>query len=1376
MVPVNRAEIVKQAAKQWREDLTDESGRNRLLYYRELKTGTLDLGTAEPNAVGRLQDGKKVQLSQLFSRSVANPPSVPENPHQSTHSPQTPSKPGDALAQAVRRARAISRKAQENFEEKGIQTLFLGWGMATWVSQTSKSKPDAPVLLCPVSLQRQGVAETDYDLQLAGEWTLNEALLQHLANEYKVDVSGEDLMDPYGDGEKISPDEEQAIFAELAKRAQKVPNFAITERLIAGNFMYKKMPMVTDIQENLDALANNDLIAALAGDTQATEAVRSHSKQPVSDSWPDQTAPAEEYLILSADSSQSAAINAALLGHSFVLQGPPGTGKSQTISNLIAAMMAHGKRVLFVAEKRAAIEAVIKRLEAVGLSRFVMDLHGGVPSRKKLAQQFDASLTDISKIPLVDHQETHKSLREAREELSGYADALHQVREPWGLSYYEVLSQLLLIENQSSPTDTRPSPAIRFAASALADLDEATTQQVRRDLRDYLDLSEPVRLERSLWASAVVTSSDEARNALQACRDLASAGIADWQAAQEDLAAEFGLAHLTSVADWAECLDDLSELTSIFQQVTQSLPVDIFSTNLAQLLEHLAPLTGNGLTRMSKKLFSSSYKSALSELENLKPGLSKRSPNELLADLQAAQELASRWKSLSFSGLPRPAANNPKAQEAFAGIKRSVDTLAAMFVERNLADLCATEISELAQELLEDSKTLFQLPHLYEVEQRLRGAHVGPLLDDIANGTLPLDEVVSAFDHSRLRCIQEEVLLSDQRLSGFQGSRQSRYVQEFQRTDAAHITGNPNRVSRLIAEHAVQTLSRYPHQDSLIRREAQKKRRHLPLRGLFDQAPDALAAIRPCWAMSPLDVAQTLPPHPIFDLVVFDEASQVLPCDAISAILRARRAMVAGDSRQLPPTTFFDSSGDGDDLDEDEESLGDYESILDVMDARLSRRLLTWHYRSQDERLIAYSNQEIYHGMLTTFPGADSDKCLSWEFVPHKMGVTTEKGSNSDEVLKVVELMIAHAQQRPQETLGVIAMGMHHANRIEEVLRQQLQEANDPNLESFFSEANEERAFVKNLERVQGDERDAIILSIGYGKNAEGRMRYNFGPLNREGGERRLNVAITRARKRMTLVTSFTYGDLDPEKTRSEGAKMLRGFVKFAQSGGAELDGADAAEPLNAFEVDILDKLTAAGLDVITQYGCSGYRIDFAVRHPTRPDQFALAVEADGASYHSSPTARDRDRLRQEHLERLGWRFCRIWSTDWFNDHRTEVDRVLAAYKQALHEIDSGQAAPVDAAAASNHDVPAEPETPEQVSHAQPPRIPPPPMPQAPSSIDDYTQQHLVALGRWIESDNLLRTDAQLFDAMFDQLPFNRRGSKITKALDQAIATLRPNR
>ena len=1341
LTPVSRLETVTRAAGQWSKELTDESGRNRLLYYKELKVGTLSLDNANPQVQKRLLSGKKVQAQQLFSHEY--------------------------FEDAVRRIRAVNRKAVANYEEKGINTLFLGWGMATWTPASSSATPNAPVLLCPVGLERTGAAEVDFDMRLSGDWTLNEALLQHLDNEFNVDVSSESLMDPYGDGEQISEEEEQAIFAELSRRAERVPDFSIVEQVVLGNFMFKKMPMVNDINNNLETLAQHDLIAAIAGDDEAGESLRTHHAAPVANSLPDSTPPENEYLVLDADSSQNAAINAALAGESFVLQGPPGTGKSQTISNLIAAMMAEGKSVLFVAEKRAAIDAVIKRLTGVGLDKYVMDLHGGVSSRKELAGYLDQSLTAIGQTPPNEQPDLHQRLRESRNELSGFAESLHREREPWGTSYFGAQSQLLAAQQRLARPEDKPQPLLRFPSAALTDLTESKAQQVRRDIKDWVDLSTPLRLGRSAWTGARITTPDEAQSAFNTCQELLNEHLPAMQAQVKHLCTELDVKEPETIAGCSEMAAEAFYLNQKISLVEGSLTLEVFDKDVSRLAQDMAPAAKGVIGRILRKR----YRTAKAELDELHPGDSKLKASAALEAVTAANDAARRWEELGHCGPPRHIATAESANGDFEKASSRISDFNRFLPECDLADMSIGELDGFSRGLVDEERTLFQLPRLHEVQQRLRDAHVGPLLDAVASAELTDDELEPAFDFCWLSSILREVRLGDPQISAFQGVRQSRYVEEFRQADATHLKANPARVARRVAEHAVAALDQFSEQKQLIRKEAKKKTRHMPLRRLFEQAPEALAALRPCWAMSPLDVAQTLPPRPLFDLVVFDEASQVLPCDAIPALLRGSRAMVAGDSRQLPPTSFFDTSGDDDDPDEDEESMADYESILDVMGARLTNRWLTWHYRSQDERLIAYSNQEIYHGSLTTFPGADSDKCLDRVLVPHREGVATLKGSNPDEVLRVVDLMIEHAHERPDESLGVIAMGLNHANRIEESLRRRIEAENSAHLEEFFKESHEERAFVKNLERVQGDERDAIILSIGYGKNADGRMQYRFGPVNLQGGERRLNVAITRARKRMTLVTSFDYAEMDPDKTRTTGANMLRGFLKFAQSGGSELDGADEQAPLNPFEIDVLDKLNAAGLEVMPQYGCSGYRIDFAVRHPNRPGQFALAVEADGASYHSSPTARDRDRLRQEHLERFGWRFCRIWSTDWFNDHQREVDRVVDAYAQAVAEIDSGAFTP----SASPQVEP--PDNPYADALTQPDKPPPwrgrPPDIPRYSSIDEYPFEDLVAIVRWAESDGLLRTQDQLFEEIFKGLPFKRRGSRIEETINNAIAAAR---
>jgi hypothetical protein len=465
--------------------------------------------------------------------------------------------------------------------------------------------------------------------------------------------------------------------------------------------------------------------------------------------------------------------------------------------------------------------------------------------------------------------------------------------------------------------------------------------------------------------------------------------------------------------------------------------------------------------------------------------------------------------------------------------------------------------------------------------------------------------------------------------------------------------------------------------------EARKKSRHLSVRELFTRTPDVLTAVKPCWAMSPLLVSQILPgDKQYFDLVIFDEASQILPADAIPSLMRGKRAVVAGDGLQLPPTTFFasqttvDREAAGEPLEGEADALiSGFASLLDVADSLVRSDPLRWHYRSRDERLIAFSNLHIYtpaHRELTTFPAVEDDACVRHVRVaPRPDG--SDGVSSEEEVHAVVDLVFEHARTRPRESLGVIAMGVAHAERINEALR--LRRPEVPDLDPFFSEDGREPFFVKNLERVQGDERDAIILTIGYGRTSDGRLRQNFGPLNQQGGERRLNVAVTRSKRRVTVVSSFGSDDIDPSRTTAEGVRLMQAYIRYAESGGTDLGNVVPARPaLNGFEQGVLAALQGMGATAVPQLGTSGFALDFALQHPTKAGRFVLAVECDGPSYHSAPTVRERDRLRQQQLELIGWRFHRIWSTDWYRDRAGEILRLKVAYDAAVKAYDDAVA------------------------------------------------------------------------------------------------------
>jgi len=461
---------------------------------------------------------------------------------------------------------------------------------------------------------------------------------------------------------------------------------------------------------------------------------------------------------------------------------------------------------------------------------------------------------------------------------------------------------------------------------------------------------------------------------------------------------------------------------------------------------------------------------------------------------------------------------------------------------------------------------------------------------------------------------------------------------------------------------------------SILKRELSKRRKIMPIRKLFQQIPNLLPILKPCLMMSPLSVSLFLEAETYqFDTVIFDEASQVCTENAIGAIARGKQVIIAGDSKQLPPTNFFGASLSDVDYDTDDEDEDDgtaYESILDEANL-LPERTLLWHYRSRHEHLIAFSNAKIYKNNLITFPSnvdKVADNGVEYEYVREGFYDRGGKKGNVIEAKRVAEIVFAHFKKHPNRSIGVIAFGEVQQQAIDTAIRKMRME--NQMFESFFNEDKEEPFFVKNLENVQGDERDTIVFSIGYAKDMNGVFRMNFGPLSKSGGERRLNVAITRAKYNVKLVGSILPTDINIEKITSDGPKLLRAYIDFALNGVAslsrEITESDIAEHDSPFEKAVYNFLDRKGYKLGTQVGCSGYRIDMAVKHPTLSGQYVLGIECDGAAYHSARTARERDRLRQDVLEQMGWKIYRIWSTDWIKDPVAEGEKLIEAVENAL--------------------------------------------------------------------------------------------------------------
>lgn len=558
--------------------------------------------------------------------------------------------------------------------------------------------------------------------------------------------------------------------------------------------------------------------------------------------------------------------------------------------------------------------------------------------------------------------------------------------------------------------------------------------------------------------------------------------------------------------------------------------------------------------------------------------------------------------------------------------------------------------------------------------------YVSKIEEDTIDSNYIVDAYLKRFYHLWL----DAVLPNFPAVQNFRGRIQEQTISEFCELDKGQFKIAQARVRE-------RALSRIPDFNStngardeiaILKRELNKQRRLMPLRKLFMAIPNLATSLRPCFMMSPLSVSVFLEAQSYdFDLVIFDEASQVHTQDAIGAIMRGKQIIIVGDAKQLPPTNFFSTSLNDEDFDVDTDEViedndaGAYESILDEAVSVLPERSLRWHYRSRHEHLIAFSNIKIYNNQLITFPSSieNADDC-GVEYVYVKNGVYDRGGKKNNvvEARKVADLVFEHFKKHPNRSLGIVTFSEAQQNAVDAAVRQK--RLQNPCFDKFFVEDKEEPFFIKNLENVQGDERDTIIFSIGYAKDSKGIMYMNFGPLSREGGYRRLNVAITRAKYNVKMVGSIVPTDIDLDKVSSDGVKMLRSYIEFAQQGIIALEkeltfnyDLDFDSP---FEEAIYDFLQSKGYNVVTQVGCSGFRIDMAVKHPAQNGKFAIGIECDGAAYHSSRTARERDRLRQAVLEDMGWMIYRIWSTDWIKDPKREEEKLIKAVEKSIgHDV-----------------------------------------------------------------------------------------------------------
>ncbi|MCM0018751.1 MAG: DUF3320 domain-containing protein [Tagaea sp.] len=1232
----------------------------------------------------------------------------------------------------------LYRKAKADLNEGGANTLYLALGFLRWRKNESDKRVNrAPLILMPVRLERRS-ARSGYTLRAhEDEARINLTLLELLRQDFALDVGPLSGPLPADDnGIDVAK-----VWNAVRHAVRDSKGFEVSTDVVLGTFSFAKFLMWKDLADRIGQLRESPVVRHLLDRRNEPYAGKRDHVRP--EELDDRVDPASLFLPLPADSSQISAVVASAEGMSFVLDGPPGTGKSQTIANMIAQNLALGRRILFVAEKRAALDVVHRRLKAKGLGEFCLELHSNKATKVAVLDQLDAAWSVAERYTAEEWKQETERLRRLRDGLNALVRALHR-RAPNGLTLHDAIGRVVGHGEAPIPELGWPD-GTAHTAEDIAKLRE-TVRRLQANAAPIAGVLTPLAgLRRTTWS-----------NAWQAEIVAAARRMSDAARSYDDATAKADAA-LGLPLDWSN-FGNARKAIALFEALAGAYGIDLsfaFAPDAAaKLVVGEKAVAAIEAYRAAEKRLSAAYmpeavrridRAGLRAKWNKANGqvwplsaFGKRATAKLVqaqgganvapnvgADLDVFDELAARLAEIDvltaeaagipgWSGLTSDTARMRAALAAGKRLRDAVAVLAgdasALSALRQAVARVAIDANELLGETgqirivltalkaaVEDGASAAEgLARLSEFETTDDLAGLRALAAAIADnqtqlnawcawrrakseatslGLAPLAAIAEAdpngigrldrlFEVAYARWFAAKTMDEDPIVRDFVAAEHIGKIEDFRALD--------DRLADLSVRYIRAGLAKdIPRKQAsgkgdgydVLRHQLQLQKRHKPIRQLVSDMGPAFTRLAPCMLMSPLSIAQYLPPEKaLFDLVIFDEASQISPWDAIGAIARGKQVVIAGDHRQMPPTSFFTRGASP--VDDDVEE--DMESILDECKAAgLPNIPLTWHYRSRHESLIAFSNERYYGGGLVTFPAPVTKRsAVSWR----KVDGVYSKGkdhTNPIEARTLADEVVARLKRNvasgAEETIAVVTLNAEQQALVEDLLDKGRRA--HPEIEPFFDEALAEPVVVKNLETVQGDERDVVLLGIGFGPTTPGSptMSMNFGPLNREGGWRRLNVAVTRARREMVVFTSFTSSMIDLHRTGARAVADLKHFIEFSERGPVALAAASKGsmgDHESPFESAVAEELRRLGWQVVPQIGVSRFRIDLGIVHPDKPGDFLVGVECDGAMYHSGATARDRDKIRAAILADLGWKLVRIWSTDWWFDRRTALRKV----------------------------------------------------------------------------------------------------------------------
>lgn len=1107
--------------------------------------------------------------------------------------------------------------------------------------------------------------------------------------------------------------------------------------------------MWNDIHNNSHKLIENKIVSSLMNGLLEWEADSEMADAGILDK---QLSPADIVLPINADSSQLEAIYEAMHNKTFILHGPPGTGKSQTITNIIANALYKGKRVLFVAEKMAALSVVQTRLSAIGLAPFCLELHSNKTKKTYVISQLRETSEVLKQTPPESFKKEADRLLALRTELNVYVESLHK-SYPFGISLYDAITRY-----QSIQTEAR----FEIPRHDLETLDKDTLQSWQDGIETLVRTANACGhpYQHPLTGISIPAYSPSSQE--EAARNLnAAIGLlARLQTELTGLNPLFGgllsgttRPEISILSVIIDCLLRIPELTSTLltaphlnelldeyrdlvlhgrkrdqytAEVTRKFNKEVLGIQATALLTawnqasdkwllpryfgqkkvrktlaeySVIPLRDINIQDSLKEIIIVQEEAAyINKYDTNLPSLFGKYAKNGSEDWTVIEQIIAETEQIQTSilnyakditkaarikeELGRQLTEGIRAfkgvhEHALTELNQTISALASLekcltetlgITTGSLYPPSADWIDKAIEQLNQWYHNLDKLKDWYQwllVRQKLNTLHIGYVAEEYKEKNIPTAEVWDSFNKSFYQSVVQHIIAQEPTLQLFKGKIFNDIIDKYRQLTTEFEKLTKQELCARLASN-LPSFTREATQNSevgILQKNLRNNARGISIRKLFDQIPTLLSRMCPCMLMSPISVAQYIDPESDqFDLIVFDEASQMPTYEAVGAIARGKNIIIVGDPKQMPPTNFFTTNS----VDEDNIEMEDLESILDdCLAMSIPSKYLLWHYRSKHESLIAFSNSEYYNNKLLTFPSPDN--------IESKVKLVAIQGfydkgksrQNESEARAVVDEIARRLrdQELRKKSIGVVTFSAVQQTLIEDMLSDLF--VYYPDLEILALECNEP-LFIKNLENVQGDERDVILFSVGYGPDANGRVSMNFGPLNRTGGERRLNVAVSRARYEMTIYSTLRSDMIDLNKTSAVGVAGLKRFLEYAEKGvqinvpKRNLNASNEASIENL----VANKLRTLGYTVHTNIGCSGYKVDIGIIDPRNPSKYKLGILCDGENYKRTKTARDREIVQNSVLKMLGWNICHIWTMDWWEN----PEEVIATIREALEK------------------------------------------------------------------------------------------------------------